>query len=58
MYVKYKRSFEYFVEYMFRVLEKDIIKDVGVDCEEYKEVKEMNAMIPEMYEKMWTEKLI
>jgi hypothetical protein len=52
LHVEHERSFQYFVENTFRKVGKNIIKDVGVDCEKYKELKEMNVMIPEMYEKM------
>jgi hypothetical protein len=46
-------SFDDFVEYMFRKLGKDAIPCVGICCDAFEEVKEMNVMIPKMYEKMW-----
>jgi hypothetical protein len=29
---------------------------IGIECESFEELKEMNVMIPEIHEKMWTEK--
>jgi hypothetical protein len=55
IYVEISSSFEYFVEYMFRKLGKDIITCVGTKCESFEELKKMNVMIPEMHEKMWEE---
>jgi hypothetical protein len=55
--VEYGGSFELFVEYMFRILDKDIIKDVGTSCVGFEKLKKMNIMIPEIHENMWTEKL-
>jgi hypothetical protein len=47
--------FENFVEYMFRKLGKDVIAYVGIWCTTFEELKEMNVMIPEVYEKVWEE---
>jgi hypothetical protein len=55
--VEHEGSFEAFVEYMFRVLVKDIIKDVGTSFNTFEELKKMKVMISEVYEKMWTDKL-
>jgi hypothetical protein len=50
-------NFDPFVEYMFRMLGKDIIKDVEMICYGFEEVKKMNVMIAEIHEKMWTMRL-
>jgi hypothetical protein len=42
---------------MFIVVGMDSIKDVVIDCEECKELKEINIMIAEMFEQLWTDKL-
>jgi hypothetical protein len=42
---------------MFRKLGKDIIACVEIECNSFKKLKEMNVIIPEIHEKMWTEKL-
>jgi hypothetical protein len=55
IYVKISSSFENFVEYMFRKLGKDIIACVVNLLFGFEELKEMNVMIPEIYEKMWEE---
>jgi hypothetical protein len=41
---------------MFRKLGKDMIACVGIHCDCLEELKEMNVMISEIYEKMWEEK--
>jgi hypothetical protein len=51
-------SFEPFVEYMFRRPVKDIVRFVGIYYFSFEEMKKMNVMIPEIHEKMWTERLI
>jgi hypothetical protein len=55
IYVDYLTSFDNFVEYMFRKLRKDTIACVGICCDCFKELKEMNVMIREIHEKMWEE---
>jgi hypothetical protein len=57
IYVGNLSSFDSFVEYVFRNLGKDIIACVGFDCPNFEKLKEMNVIIPEIYERMWTEKL-
>jgi hypothetical protein len=42
---------------MFRNLGNDIIACVRFDCPNFEKLKMMNVMIPEIYERMWTEKL-
>jgi hypothetical protein len=56
IYVEISSHFEYFVEYMFRKLGKDIIVCVGIKCDNFEKLKKMNVMIFEIYEKMWKEK--
>jgi hypothetical protein len=55
IYVDKLGSFDGFVEYMFRKLGKELISCVGINCNGFDELKEMNVMIPEMHEKMWEE---
>jgi hypothetical protein len=47
------------VELMFRKLGKKITKDIGIYYEDgFKELKKMDVRVfPELYEKMWTEKV-
>jgi hypothetical protein len=40
---------------MFRKFGKDIIAYVGICCDAFEVLKEMNVMISEMHEKMWEE---
>jgi hypothetical protein len=56
IYIDHLSSFENFVEYMFRKLGKDLITFVGICCDLFDDLKEMNVMIPEIHEKMWEEK--
>jgi hypothetical protein len=56
IYVEIRDHFEEFVEYMMEKLGKDIIKSVGIKCDNFEKLKEMDYMIPEMYEKMWKKK--
>jgi hypothetical protein len=56
IYVKYNDKYDCFIEYMFRKLGKDIIACLGLYCINFKKLKEMNVMIPEIHEKMWVEK--
>jgi hypothetical protein len=53
IYVEHLDEFEYFVEYMFRKLGKDVIAYVGISIGFFEDLKEMNVMIPEIKEKMW-----
>jgi hypothetical protein len=55
IYVDKLGSLDGFVEYMFRKLGKDVIAYVGICCDGFDELKEMNVMIPEMHEKIWEE---
>jgi hypothetical protein len=55
IYVEFLSDFEYFVEYMFRKLGKDVITYVGISIGYFQDLKEMNVMIPEIHEKMWEE---
>jgi hypothetical protein len=55
IYVEHLDTFEYFVECMFRMLEKDVIAYVGIYIGNFESLKEMNVMIPEIKEKMWEE---
>jgi hypothetical protein len=55
IYMEFSSSFENFIEYMFRKLGKDIISSVGIHCDCFEELKEMNVMIPEIHEKMLEE---
>jgi hypothetical protein len=48
-------DYEKFVEYMFRNLGKDVFAFVGIRIGYFQDLKEMNVMIPEIYEKMWIE---
>jgi hypothetical protein len=40
---------------MLRKMEKEVIACVGIYCNSFDELKEMNVMIPEVHEKMWDE---
>jgi hypothetical protein len=51
IYVEISDHFEEFVEYMIRKLGKDIITSLGIKCDNFEKLKEMDCMIPEMYEK-------
>jgi hypothetical protein len=53
IHVQFLSDFENFVEYMFRMLGKDVITSVGIHVDYFQDLKEMNVMIPEVYEKMW-----
>jgi hypothetical protein len=53
--VQFLSDFEKFVEYMFRMLGKDEIAYVGIRIGYFQDLKEMNVMIPEVYEKIWIE---
>jgi hypothetical protein len=53
IHVQFLSYFENFVGYMFRVLGKDVIAYVGIRVGYFEDLKEMNVMIPEVYEKMW-----
>jgi hypothetical protein len=44
-----------FIKYMIRKLGKDIITSVGIKCDNFEKLKEMDCMIPEIHEKMWKE---
>jgi hypothetical protein len=55
IHVQFLSDFENFVEYMFRMLGKDVIESVGIRIGFFQDLKEMNVMIPEVYEKMWEE---
>jgi hypothetical protein len=52
IFVEFLSSFEYFVEYMFRNLGKNIIVCVGTKCDNFDKLKKMNVMIPEIHKKM------
>jgi hypothetical protein len=56
IHVEISDHFEEFVEYMMEILGKDIIAFVGARCDNFEKLKELNIMIPEIYEKMWKEK--
>jgi hypothetical protein len=56
IYVKYNDKYYCFIEDMSRKLGKDIIACVGVYCINFKKLKKMNVMIPEIDKKMWEEK--
>jgi hypothetical protein len=56
IYVEISDHFEMFVEYMMEILGKDMITYVGTRCDNFEKLKELNVMIPEIYEKMWEEK--
>jgi hypothetical protein len=56
IYVESIKIFDRFVEDMFRKLGNDIITCVGLYCFNFKKLKEMIVMIPEIHEKMWEEK--
>jgi hypothetical protein len=56
IYVESGNNHNYFIEDMFRKLGKDIIAYVGLYCINFKKLKKMNVMIPEIHEKMWEEK--
>jgi hypothetical protein len=53
IHVLFLSDFENFVENMFRMLGKDVIAFVGIRVGFFEDLKEMNVMIPEVYEKMW-----
>jgi hypothetical protein len=55
IYVEKLSDFEDFVEYIFRILGKVVIAYVGIVCDWFEELKEINVMIPEIKEKMWEE---
>jgi hypothetical protein len=55
IYVEIRDHFEEFVEYMMEKLGKDMIIYVGTRCDNFEKLKELNTMIPEIYEKMWEE---
>jgi hypothetical protein len=57
IYVEVTDHFEEFVEYMIGKLGKDIITCVGMKCDNFEKVKEMDRMIPEIHEKMWKENI-
>jgi hypothetical protein len=56
IYVKYNDKYDCFIEDMFRKLGKDIIACVGLYYINFKKLKKMNVMIPEIDKKMWEEK--
>jgi hypothetical protein len=51
IYVEYLDDFENFVEYIFKKLGK-VIASVEIHIGYFQDLKEMNVMIPEIYEKM------
>jgi hypothetical protein len=53
IHIQFLSDFEKFVEHMFRMLGKDVIAYVGIRVGFFEDLKEMNVMIPEVYEKMW-----
>jgi hypothetical protein len=55
IHIQFLSDFEKFVEYMFRMLGKDVITFVGISVGFFEDLKEMNVMIPEVYEKMWVQ---
>jgi hypothetical protein len=55
IYVEISDNFEYFIEYMFRKLGKDIIACVGTRCDNFEKLKKMKVMISKIHEKMWEE---
>jgi hypothetical protein len=52
IHVQFLSDFEKFVEYMFRNLGKDVFAFIGIPIGFFEDLKEMNVMIPEIYEKM------
>jgi hypothetical protein len=48
IFVEHVNEFKYFVEHMFRVLEKDIITYVGISVGFFDDLKEMEVVIPEI----------
>jgi hypothetical protein len=50
--IQFLSDFENFIEDMFRALGKDVIAYVGIRIGFFDDLKEMNVMIPEIYEKM------
>jgi hypothetical protein len=52
IFVEQVDAFEYFVEHMFRMLEKDVITYVGIIVGFFDDLKEMDVVIPEIKEKM------
>jgi hypothetical protein len=55
IHIEFLSDFENFVEYMFRMFGKDVITSVGIRIGFFQDLKEMNVMIPEVYEKMWVQ---
>jgi hypothetical protein len=53
IHIQFLSEFEKFVEYMFRNLGKDVFTFIGIRIGYFEDLKEMNVMIPEIYEKMW-----
>jgi hypothetical protein len=53
IFVEQVDSFECFVEYMFRVLGKEVIAYVGICVGFFDDLKNMDVVIPEIKEKMW-----
>jgi hypothetical protein len=53
IHIQFLSDYEKFVEYMFRNLGKDVFAFVGIRIGYFQDLKEMNVMIPEIYEKMW-----
>jgi hypothetical protein len=56
IYVESIKIYDRFIEDMFRKLGKDIIAYVGLYCINFKKLKKMNVMIPEIDKKKWEEK--
>jgi hypothetical protein len=52
IHIQFLSDFENFVEYMFRMLGKDVIASAGIRVGYFQDLKEMNVMILEVYEKM------
>jgi hypothetical protein len=52
IHIQFLSDFENFVEYMFRMFGKDVIAFVGIRIGYFEDLKEINVMIPEIYEKM------
>jgi hypothetical protein len=53
IFVEHVDLFEYFVEYMFRMLGKDAITYVGISVGFFDDLKNMDVVIFEIKEKMW-----
>jgi hypothetical protein len=53
IYVQFLSDYEKLVECMFRNLGKDVFAFVGIHIGFFEDLKGMNVMIPEIYEKIW-----